>query len=404
VSGAMIPKAESARTRPTMGESARIRQIVLIKIATPVVVVFFLYLATSLAVYGFEIAQTEVFEKEFKDSGATRVGDAIEGCDECPREPNIQRLDDALWWSTVTLGTIGYGDHYPVSLGGRLTAGAFIMTTMVFIAIVLSGIQSAVMDYNRLRWLGMTGTNMKNHVIVCGWSSISKVAIPELLAAGRQVAVICEDQNDISLIKELCEDESQLFITIGDPTALPALQRANHLDAHTLIIATPEDTTNLISSLNVRANNSSLRIIVYVQRPELRTTFSASGVTYVASPFEIGGRLVASAAFEPEVALLVDTMTSGLSDCDIQQFTVTKGSSAEGMTVSEIRKEMIVNDGALLIATAEKNPEKIEGEGWEVTGNPSTKKKLCAGEIIIFMGTPEENMAVSERLGVQQGR
>lgn len=386
------------------GESARIRQIVLLKIATPVVVVFFLYLATSLTVYGFETSQAREFNEEFEKAGATRTGTVIEGCEDCPREPNILRLDDALWWSTVTLGTIGYGDHYPVSLGGRLTAGAFIMTTMVFIAIVLSGIQSAVMDYNRLRWLGMTGTNLKNHVIVCGWSSISKVAIPELLAAGRQVAVICEDQNEISLIKELCGDDRQLFITVGDPTGLPALKRVNHLEAHTLIIATPEDTTNLISSLNVRLHNPELRIIVYVQRPELRTTFSASGVTYVASPFEIGGRLVASAAFEPEVAHLVDTMTSGLSDCDIQQFTVSKGSSAENMTVSEIRKEMITNDGALLIATAKKNPKKIAGEGWEVRGNPSTKKKMSAGEIIIFMGTPEENMVVSERLGVQQGR
>ena len=386
------------------GESARIRQIVLLKIATPVVVVFFLYLATSLTVYGFETSQAREFNEEFEKAGATRTGTVIEGCEDCPREPNILRLDDALWWSTVTLGTIGYGDHYPVSLGGRLTAGAFIMTTMVFIAIVLSGIQSAVMDYNRLRWLGMTGTNLKNHVIVCGWSSISKVAIPELLAAGRQVAVICEDQNEISLIKELCDDDRQLFITVGDPTGLPALKRVNHLEAHTLIIATPKDTTNLISSLNVRLHNPELRIIVYVQRPELRTTFSASGVTYVASPFEIGGRLVASAAFEPEVAHLVDTMTSGLSDCDIQQFTVSKGSSAENMTVSEIRKEMITNDGALLIATAKKNPKKIEGEGWEVKGNPSTKKKMSAGEIIIFMGTPEENMVVSERLGVQQGR
>ena len=386
------------------GESARIRQIVLLKIATPVVVVFFLYLATSLTVYGFETSQAREFNEEFEKAGATRTGTVIEGCEDCPREPNILRLDDALWWSTVTLGTIGYGDHYPVSLGGRLTAGAFIMTTMVFIAIVLSGIQSAVMDYNRLRWLGMTGTNLKNHVIVCGWSSISKVAIPELLAAGRQVAVICEDQNEISLIKELCGDDRQLFITVGDPTGLPALKRVNHLEAHTLIIATPKDTTNLISSLNVRLHNPELRIIVYVQRPELRTTFSASGVTYVASPFEIGGRLVASAAFEPEVAHLVDTMTSGLSDCDIQQFTVSKGSSAENMTVSEIRKEMITNDGALLIATAKKNPKKIEGEGWEVKGNPSTKKKMSAGEIIIFMGTPEENMVVSERLGVQQGR
>ena len=386
------------------GEAAKIRQVVLIKIAGPLFVVFLLYLGTSLAVYGFETAQNRNFKEAFKESGLSDEEYSVSGCDTCPREPNIKRLDDALWWSTVTLGTIGYGDHYPVSLGGRLMAGAFIMTTMVFIAIVLSGIQSAVMDYNRLRWLGMTGIDFENHVIVLGWSSISKVAIPELLAAGRQVAVICEDQNDISLIKELSSDENKLFITVGDPTALPALERVSHQTAHTLIIATPEDTTNLISSLNVRAHNPDVRIIVYVQRPELRTTFSASGVTYVASPFEIGGRLVASAAFEPEVAHLVDTMTSGLSECDIQQFTVTKESSAVGMSVEGVRKEMITHDGALLIAVAINDPEKVEGEGWVVKGNPDPAQKLKSGQIIIFMGTPDENAVVSQRLKVQQGR
>ncbi len=385
-------------------EGARIRQIVLLKIAGPVFVVFFLYVATAFAVWGFETAQNRNFEEAFIESGLSDEEYAISGCDTCPREPNIKRADDALWWSTVTLGTIGYGDHFPVSLGGRLTAGLFIMTTMVFIAIVLSGIQSAVIDYNRMRWLGMTGTELEEHVIVCGWSNISKVAIPELIAAGRKVAVICEDQNEIALIKELDESSEDLFITVGDTTALPALERVNHLKAHTIIIATSEDTTNLISSLNVRANNPDVRIIVYVQRPELRQTFSASGVTYVASPFEIGGRLVASAAFEPEVALLVDTMTSGLSDCDIQQFTVTKESSAVGMSVNEVRKDMIANNGALLIAVAEMNPDADGGEGWEVKGNPSPKKKLESGEIIIFMGTPGENQVVSDRLNVKQGR
>ena len=385
-------------------EGARIRQIVLLKIAGPVFVVFFLYVATAFAVWGFETAQNRNFEEAFIESGLSDEEYAISGCDTCPREPNIKRADDALWWSTVTLGTIGYGDHYPVSLGGRLTAGLFIMTTMVFIAIVLSGIQSAVIDYNRMRWLGMTGTELEEHVIVCGWSSISKVAIPELIAAGRKVAVICEDQTEIALIKELDESSEDLFITVGDTTALPALERVNHLKAHTIIIATSEDTTNLISSLNVRANNPDVRIIVYVQRPELRQTFSASGVTYVASPFEIGGRLVASAAFEPEVALLVDTMTSGLSDCDIQQFTVTKESSAVGVSVDEVRKDMIANNGALLIAVAEINPDADGGEGWDVKGNPSPKKKLESGEIIIFMGTPGENQVVSDRLNVKQGR
>jgi voltage-gated potassium channel len=35
-------------------------------------------------------------------------------------QANIQTASDALWWSLVTMGTIGYGDRYPVTNAGRL--------------------------------------------------------------------------------------------------------------------------------------------------------------------------------------------------------------------------------------------------------------------------------------------
>ena len=35
---------------------------------------------------------------------------------------NIQGADDALWWSFVTMTTVGYGDRYPVTSEGRLVA------------------------------------------------------------------------------------------------------------------------------------------------------------------------------------------------------------------------------------------------------------------------------------------
>lgn len=45
---------------------------------------------------------------------------------------NIETAGDALWWSIVTISTVGYGDQYPVTTTGR-TAGAFLIMSGVLI-------------------------------------------------------------------------------------------------------------------------------------------------------------------------------------------------------------------------------------------------------------------------------
>lgn len=42
-------------------------------------------------------------------------------------EANIRTAEDALWWSFVTITTVGYGDKYPLSTEGRLIAGVLIL-------------------------------------------------------------------------------------------------------------------------------------------------------------------------------------------------------------------------------------------------------------------------------------
>jgi voltage-gated potassium channel Kch len=55
-------------------------------------------------------------------------------------DANIQSGGDASWWSIVTITTVGYGDRYPVTPGGRLVG----MITMIF-GIGLFGVLTSVM-------------------------------------------------------------------------------------------------------------------------------------------------------------------------------------------------------------------------------------------------------------------
>ncbi len=51
---------------------------------------------------------------------------------------NIKTGGDALWWGYVTATTVGYGDYYPETTGGRIV-GVFMLTVGVALFATFSG-------------------------------------------------------------------------------------------------------------------------------------------------------------------------------------------------------------------------------------------------------------------------
>jgi voltage-gated potassium channel len=59
-------------------------------------------------------------------------------------EANIQTGGDALWWSWVTITTVGYGDYFPITIGGRII-GFFVMLTGIGIIGALASIFASLL-------------------------------------------------------------------------------------------------------------------------------------------------------------------------------------------------------------------------------------------------------------------
>jgi voltage-gated potassium channel len=56
---------------------------------------------------------------------------------------NIHTLGDAVWWSLVTVTTVGYGDFYPVTTGGRITACFIMGTGLLTLAVITAQVASS---------------------------------------------------------------------------------------------------------------------------------------------------------------------------------------------------------------------------------------------------------------------
>ena len=63
---------------------------------------------------------------------------AILRAEDDAEDANIHTASDALWWSYVTITTVGYGDRYPVTNFGR-NIGVVVLTIGVGLFGVLTG-------------------------------------------------------------------------------------------------------------------------------------------------------------------------------------------------------------------------------------------------------------------------
>ncbi len=59
---------------------------------------------------------------------------------------NIHTFGDSVWWSVVTVTTVGYGDYSPVTMAGRITAVFIMAIGILTLAVITAQVASSFVD------------------------------------------------------------------------------------------------------------------------------------------------------------------------------------------------------------------------------------------------------------------
>jgi voltage-gated potassium channel len=89
---------------------------------------------------------------------------------------------DTLWWTVVTITTVGYGDKYPVTVGGKITGVVIMILGVATVGIVTGRIASFLVDKQIKSRGGLIVLDRKKgHFIVCGWKSELETILENIL-------------------------------------------------------------------------------------------------------------------------------------------------------------------------------------------------------------------------------
>lgn len=209
---------------------------------------------------------------------------------------------DVIYFTMITITTVGYGDIVPVSERARLIDAFLITPIRLFVWLIFLGTA-----YNFLfkrtwdKWrMRMIQKNLHDHVIVAGYGSSGAKAVSELLARGTPAeAIVVVDKDEDALEKA---GEAGLATIHGDATRDQLLKALQIERARAMIVAVGRDDTSILIVLTARHLSQELAISVTIRAADNEDLAQQAGATTVINPVSFAGLLLAGSTHGTHIA------------------------------------------------------------------------------------------------------
>jgi voltage-gated potassium channel len=289
---------------------------------------------------------------------------------------------DSLYMTITTIFTVGYGEVHPQTSGGRiftlvviiLGVGTILYGLGAMVEFVIGGQLSGMF---RRRVVKRRVDGMEGHYIVCGYGRVGEAVADQFKSDKAKFVVIENDPEN-----QARAEGASLLLVRGDASSDEVLEVAGVKRAKGLVSAVGSDAGNIFIVLSARVLNPHLFIIARAASQDAVSKLVRAGASRVVSPYDIGGKKMATLMLKPlvsdyleivtgggELAFLVEEFQLGAECCVI-------GKSIETLAVRK-------RTGATILAVQRASTGLFDT-------NPSPDAILHPGDKVIAIGTSAE--------------
>jgi voltage-gated potassium channel len=312
---------------------------------------------------------------------------------------------DALFQTVQTVTTVGFNEVGTVDGPYKVFTivlmlvgvGTALYTLGVSLEALLEGRLSE--DFRRVQ-MHKEIDRLRGHVIVCGLGQVGSAIVDDLVRSGHEVVAVDrrEDQTGTA---------AGVLVLAGDATDDDVLDRAGLAHASTLVLAMDADASNVFVALSARRTRPDLLIVARSSRPGSESKLLQAGADRVINPHAIGGARMAALVDRRNVTDFVDLIhgpdSGGVSLVEVEVGAGAGGGGAgvglggggggggsrhdHGLTCGEVARL----SGAVVLA--------LRRPDGPLEPNPSADTALHRGDVVIALGTVEEQDRLVETLG-----
>ncbi len=287
---------------------------------------------------------------------------------------------DALYFVSESITGVGYGDY---SFGQqspwlRLFAVALMFSGVTVTAVLVAFIADLLLSHRFVQTAGLRrARHMRDHVVVVGLGSVGIRVVKDLTAAGYDVVVIEQDENNrfLSTVAEL-----DVPVIFGDPTMRQTLESARVDRARGVAIVTHQDMKNIetgIVLLEILGSDTKVPLVMRVQGRALSTAVNRRfGFENVRSIVDLAAPWFIGAAMGLQV---LGTFWVGQRSFMVGGMLVAAGSQLDGLRMVDLSTETRV-----IAITRPEGPVSLR---------PRRDARLKAGDTVYLIGPYRELIA-----------